>query len=79
MGNESEKNVRLKIFKPYRVNKKLMKLAGKKAIFMHCLPTHGEQEVTSEVIDSKYSVVLQEAENRLHAQKALILYLLGIN
>lgn len=78
MGNEKEKQRRLKIFKKYQVNKKLMDCAKKDAIFLHCLPAYRGNEVTSEVIDGKQSVVFQEAENRLHAQKALILYLLGL-
>ena len=76
MGDEAEKEERIKIFKPYQVNQKLMQLAQKDAIFMHCLPAYRNNEVTSDVIDGPQSVVFQEAENRLHAQKALILYLL---
>jgi ornithine carbamoyltransferase len=76
MGHEEEKAQRLKIFKPYQVNQQLMNLAKKDAIFMHCLPAYRENEVTPEVIDGPQSVVFQEAENRLHAQKALILHLL---
>ena len=56
-----------------------MSVANKNAIFMHCLPAHRGEEVTSEVLDSKSSVVWQEAENRLHAQKALLEYLLVTN
>jgi ornithine carbamoyltransferase len=78
MGDEKEKQQRLKIFKKYQVNKKLMDCAKKDAIFLHCLPAYRGNEVTSEVIDGKQSVVFQEAENRLHAQKALILFLLGL-
>lgn len=77
MGSESEKEKRLKIFKPYQVNNAIMKLAKKDAIFMHCLPAYRGKEVTEEVIDGPQSVVFQEAENRLHAQKSLMLYLLG--
>jgi ornithine carbamoyltransferase len=77
MGHEEEKTQRLKIFKPYQVNQQLMNLAKKDAIFMHCLPAYRENEVTTEVIDGSQSVVFQEAENRLHAQKSLILHLLG--
>ncbi len=76
MGHEQEKEQRLKIFKPYQVNNELMKLAKKDAILMHCLPAYRGNEVAPEVIDGPQSVVFQEAENRLHAQKALILYLL---
>jgi ornithine carbamoyltransferase len=78
MGDEKEKDKRLKIFKPYQINSQLMKLAKKNAIFLHCLPAYRENEVSAEVIDGPQSVVFQEAENRLHAQKALILYLLGV-
>ncbi len=78
MGNESEKEKRLKIFEPYQVNTAVMKLAKKDAIFMHCLPAYRGLEVTADVIDGPQSVVFQEAENRLHAQKALMLFLLGI-
>jgi len=76
MGNELEKEKRLKIFKEYQVNKKLMNYAKKDAIFLHCLPAYRGNEVTSDVIDGKQSVVFQEAENRLHVQKALLVYLL---
>jgi len=78
MGDEKEKQQRLKIFKKYQVNKKLMDCAKKDAIFLHCLPAYRGNEVTSKVIDGKQSVVFQEAENRLHTQKALILFLLGL-
>lgn len=77
MGDESEKTKRLKIFKPYQVNSNLMKFAKKDAIFLHCLPAYRGNEVTSEVIDGPQSMVFQEAENRLHAQKALMLFLLN--
>ena len=79
MGQEDEEDERKKIFKPLQVNKNVMKAADKNAIFMHCLPAHRGEEVTSEVLDSKSSVVWQEAENRLHAQKALLEYLLVAN
>src|SRR3989344_1598421 len=77
MGDEKEKKKRLKIFKPYQVNSSLMKLAHKKAIFLHCLPAYRGNEVSSDVIDSARSVVFQEAENRLHAQKGLMAFLLN--
>ena len=76
MGQEAEKGKRLEIFKSYQVNKKLMALAKPDAIFMHCLPAHRGEEVTDDVIDSKNSVVFDEAENRLHTQKAVMLTLL---
>ena len=79
MGQEDEEEDRKKIFKPLQVNKNIMNVANKDAIFMHCLPAHRGEEVTSEVLDSKASVIWQEAENRLHAQKALLEYLLVKN
>ncbi|RCK73105.1 MAG: Ornithine carbamoyltransferase [Ignavibacteriae bacterium] len=72
MGQEKEAEQRKKIFYPYQVNINLMKYAKKNALFMHCLPAHRGEEVTDEVIDSKNSVVFQEAENRLHVQKAIM-------
>lgn len=78
MGDEREKEKRLKIFKQYQVNIKLMSFAKKDAIFMHCLPAYRGNEVASDVIDGKQSVVFQEAVNRLHAQKALIFHLLNL-
>lgn len=78
MGDDNKEG-RLKIFTPYQVNKKLMEYAKKDAIFEHCLPAYREKEVTSEVIDGSQSVVFQEAENRMHVQKALLLKLLGVS
>ncbi|MFP4369387.1 MAG: ornithine carbamoyltransferase [Bacteroidota bacterium] len=72
MGQESEAEERRKIFLPYQVNEELFGQAKKDAIFMHCLPAHRGDEVTDEVIDCPRSVVFQEAENRLHAQKAIM-------
>ena len=79
MGDEKEKKTRLKVFPSYQINKKLMNLARKNAIFLHCLPAYRGFEVTDEVIDGPQSVVFDEAENRLHIQKAMILFLLGID
>ena len=62
---------------PYQVNDALMAQAGKDAVFMHCLPAHREEEVTGSVIDGAQSVVFDEAENRLHAQKAILRWCLG--
>lgn len=76
MGQESEAAKRKKIFKDYQVNSKLMSYAKKDAIFMHCLPAHRGEEVTDEVLDSEQSVVYDEAENRLHAQKAIMCLLM---
>lgn len=75
MGDEEEKTKRLQFFKPYQVNEELISQAKKDAIFLHCLPAYRGNEVTGEVIDGSQSVVFQEAENRLHVQKALLIYL----
>lgn len=72
---DTNKEERMQFFKPYQVNKKLMKYAKKDAIFMHCLPAYRGSEVSADVIDGPQSVVFQEAENRLHAQKALMILL----
>ncbi len=77
MGQENEATKRTPIFRPYQVNEALMAQASDHAVFMHCLPAHRGQEVTDVVIDSPQSIVFDEAENRLHAQKALLLMLLG--
>jgi ornithine carbamoyltransferase len=76
MGQETEKDERQRTFMPYQVNSALMASAKPDAIFMHCLPAHRGKEVTDEVIDSAQSVVYDQAENRLHAQKAILLMLL---
>jgi ornithine carbamoyltransferase len=65
------------IFQPYQVNGDLMKRANRDALFMHCLPAHRGEEVTDEVIDGPQSVVFDEAENRLHAQKSILAWCLG--
>jgi len=77
MGQEAEKEKRARIFAPYQVNAKLMSHAKPDALFMHCLPAHRGDEVTDEVIDSPNSVVYDEAENRLHVQKVIMLLLMG--
>ena len=77
MGQEAEKEKRARIFAPYQVNAKLMSHAKSDALFMHCLPAHRGDEVTDEVIDSPNSVVYDEAENRLHVQKVIMLLLMG--
>ena len=76
MGNEKEQKNRKKVFKKYQVNEKLMKLAKEDAIFMHCLPAIRGEEVSTEVIDGPQSVVIDQAENRLHAQKAILYHFL---
>jgi ornithine carbamoyltransferase len=78
MGQESETEERKKIFLPYQVNAKLVKNAKDDFLFMHCLPAHRNDEVTDAVIDSKNSVVFQEAENRLHVQKAIMYSLMSM-
>ena len=77
MGQENEAELRRTIFAPYQVNEELMALAKPGALFMHCLPAHRGEEVTAEVIESETSVVFDQAENRLHGQKALLLMLLA--
>lgn len=72
MGQEQEQTERQKVFQNFQVNENLLSLASKDALFMHCLPAHRGEEVTAEVLDGTQSVVWNEAENRLHAQKALI-------
>jgi len=76
MGQEEEAEERRRIFAPYQVNSELFRRAKFDALFMHCLPAHRGDEVTDDVIDSPHSVVYQEAENRLHAQKAILLELM---
>ena len=77
MGQEDEASKRAKIFLPYQVNRKLFALAASDAVFMHCLPAHRGEEVAADVIDSPRSVVYDQAENRMHVQKAILLSLLG--
>ncbi len=77
MGQEEEQHEREKVFAAYQVNAQLMAQADKDALFMHCLPAHRGEEVTAEVIDGAQSVVWDEAENRLHAQKALLEFLVS--
>jgi len=72
MGFEAEEKVRRQVFKPYQVNRKLMEQAAPGAVFMHCLPAHRGSEVTDEVLDARYSVVLQQSENRMYVQKAIL-------
>lgn len=77
MGHEAEAGARREVFARYQVNEALMKHAGDDALFMHCLPAHRGEEVTDEVLDGPASIVLDQAENRLHAQKALLALLIG--
>ena len=77
MGQEAEAEVRRHAFAAYQVNEELMAHAKPGALFMHCLPAHRGEEVTAEVFESEVSVVFDQAENRLHGQKALLLMLLA--
>jgi ornithine carbamoyltransferase len=77
MGQEAEAQQRRAIFAPYQVNGPLMALARPDALFLHCLPAHRGEEVSAEVLDGPHSVVLEQAENRLHVAKAVLLALLG--
>jgi ornithine carbamoyltransferase len=77
MGQEAEAQARVEAFRGYEVSASMMAAAGPDAVFMHCLPAHRGQEVAADVIDGPQSVVFDEAENRLHTQKALLLLLIG--
>lgn len=77
MGQEAEAEIRQKVFRPYQVNTSLMRKAKPGAFFMHCLPARRGQEVTDEVIDSTQSIVYDQAENRLHIEKAILVALLS--
>ncbi|NCO40749.1 MAG: ornithine carbamoyltransferase [Armatimonadetes bacterium CG_4_10_14_3_um_filter_66_18] len=77
MGDEHEAEARAEVFRPYQVNSALFGLAKPTAVAMHCLPAHRGDEITGEVLDGPHSVVLDQAENRLHAQKAVLVSLLG--
>jgi ornithine carbamoyltransferase len=79
MGQEDDGRDRLTPFWPYQVNEKLLAAASDDAIVLHCLPAHRGEEITDEVMDGPHSAVFDQAENRLHAQKALLAWLLGVN
>jgi len=79
MGQELEKEERVKKFMPYQVNKKLFAMAKDDAVFLHCLPAYRDYEVTEEIIDGPQSLIFDEAENRLHVQKAIMAILMGGN
>ena len=73
MGQKEEAEEREKIFKPFQVNQELMNLTGKETLFMHCLPAERDREVTDEVVEADYSIVFDQAENRLHIQNAIMI------
>ena len=77
MGMEAEQAIRKEAFKDYQINADLLKVAKKDAIVMHCLPAHRGEEITDEVMEGPQSVVFDEAENRLHVQKAIMALLMG--
>ncbi len=77
MGKESEKTKRLKAFSKYQINSSLVSKANKEVIVMHCLPAHRSEEITDNVIDGRHSVIFDQAENRLHVQKAVLALLMG--
>jgi ornithine carbamoyltransferase len=77
MGQEKEADKRKKIFKEFQINKELVKLAKKNALIMHCLPAHRGEEISAEVMDSGNSIVFDQAENRMHVQKAILIKLLS--
>ena len=77
MGQEHEAEERARIFPPYQMNEELVARAAPHAVFMHCLPAHRGEEITDAVMDSERSVVFEQAENRMHVQKAILYLLLG--
>ena len=77
MGQEKEREERLKVFKPYQVNQRLVSLASPDVLVMHCLPAHRGEEITDDVLDGSNSIVFDQAENRLHLQKAILVMLLS--
>ena len=77
MGQKEEAEERRKIFDPYQVNDKMISATGQKTLFMHCLPAERGVEVTDNVCDADYSIIFDQAENRMHAQNAIMLYLTG--
>ncbi|MBE9029111.1 ornithine carbamoyltransferase [filamentous cyanobacterium LEGE 11480] len=78
MGQEDDAATRMPIFQPYQINRELMAIADKEAIVLHCLPAHRGEEITAEVMEGPQSRIWDEAENRLHAQKALLVSVLGL-
>jgi ornithine carbamoyltransferase len=79
MGQEEERESRLKAFQNFMIDKKLLGIANKNCVVMHCLPAHRGEEITAQVLDGDRSIALDEAENRLHVQKAIMAYLFGVD
>ena len=77
MGQEAEQEGRSKALSAYQLNRALLELAAPDVLYMHCLPAHRDEEITAELLDASNSIIWKEAENRLHAQKALMEYLLS--
>jgi ornithine carbamoyltransferase len=77
MGQEEEKEKRRKIFKNYQINKDIVEIANKDCLVMHCLPAHRGEEITDDVIDGAHSIVFEQAENRMHVQKGILVFLMG--
>ena len=77
MGQEAEHEERVQIFKGYQINKELLAVADKRAIVMHCLPAHRGEEITADVLEANAAVIFDEAENRLHVQKAIMALTMG--
>lgn len=77
MGQEAEAAARIAVMQPYQINTMLLQKASPEAIVLHCLPAHRGQEITDEVADGPHSAIFQQAENRLHAQKAILVKLLA--
>jgi ornithine carbamoyltransferase len=77
MGQEKEHAERTEVFRNYQINSELTRHADPDYLFMHCLPAHRGEEVTEEIIDGPHSIILDEAENRLHTQKAILELLMG--
>jgi ornithine carbamoyltransferase len=78
MGQEKEAGERRKLFSDFQINRNLLKLAKRNVLVMHCLPAHRGEEITADVIDSPDSVVFDQAENRMHVQKAILIRLLAL-
>ncbi len=79
MGQEKEREERLRRFQGYQVNARLIRQAKEGALIMHCLPAHAEEEISLEVIEGRQSIVFEQAENRLHGQKAILEFLMTRN